>query len=588
MTFERGSETRDPHISVELVKGMAGVSDLIRHLRSHPEDRDVEVLSRQFEVDPQIVRSTLQKLAPLSKPVHANSASSLDKLKNSLIGFWLRVTSKPFLFILISGILQFFCLRQFALLSNSFLGTFSRGFIQSLFLSLLLFWPLLSFFACMRFGKIRYTFLGSLASIIATVAIMLLDNSKTTMAPSSIFAVVFALFFGLMIIGTPILVYGAYRNVRRAQRAYDSMSRQELLDRLLTVRSQLNLAQIHVNKSQSKHERLIAFCEQHIFWISASIAFAISILVTAFFFSFDPERKIIQLKQGTAIPASALNGRIIAASISISALGMAIQVGLGALSKNFKTAIWVIFGYIGGSILADALPYRYFPTIFQKNWTGSNIVSSIPFTVAVIGVGFFLRQIANYTILERRRELRDPVVLANELVELELRLTPNSERICVMAIDVAGSTSMKRGADPLIAEWTFREYQRWVEMTCQPFGGKVHSTAGDGAILGFESVSNALQACRELVNSLQSFNQTVNRMETPFVIRIGIHLGDVQGNLGDVQFTRVIDIAAHLEGHAPKNGIAISQTAYESNPLPEMKKLDLQQDGLDVYVLSFS
>ena len=157
---------------------------------------------------------------------------------------------------------------------------------------------------------------------------------------------------------------------------------------------------------------------------------------------------------------------------------------------------------------------------------------------------------------DRRRQGNDGATLVAEMLEIQRRLEEDATRVTVLVVDAAKSTAMKAGADPLDVEYSFREYQTWIAQTCRPFGGRVHSVAGDGAVVAFAEAASAMAAARRIQTDVARFNAMWNRLPKPFRLRLGLHSGQVAGDLDDVQFTEVIDIAAHVEEIAPVGGIA--------------------------------
>lgn len=182
-------------------------------------------------------------------------------------------------------------------------------------------------------------------------------------------------------------------------------------------------------------------------------------------------------------------------------------------------------------------------------------------TSLIFLVGYSYARLRAKMAEKRLRQELEPTALMTELVELEIRLRPVPVPITVLVIDVVGSTRMKNECDPYEAEWSFREYQSVVARTAATWGGQVISTAGDGTILSFGSPDNAVRAARDTAAAVETFNQEKNEMAMPFTMRMGLHHGEVMGDLGEVQFTQVIDIAAHVERVSPVGGLALTQSA---------------------------
>jgi class 3 adenylate cyclase len=159
---------------------------------------------------------------------------------------------------------------------------------------------------------------------------------------------------------------------------------------------------------------------------------------------------------------------------------------------------------------------------------------------------------------QRNLQRNDPATVLAEMVRIQLRLAQHGGSVCVLVVDAVKSAAMKANADPLAVEYSFREYQEWIEAVSEKYQGQVHSTAGDGAVVAFPNCELAFDAARMIQSDLARINQEVNRLAHPFRLRVGLHVGQVVGNLDEVEFTEVIDIAAHLQDAAPIAGIAVT------------------------------
>lgn len=153
--------------------------------------------------------------------------------------------------------------------------------------------------------------------------------------------------------------------------------------------------------------------------------------------------------------------------------------------------------------------------------------------------------------------------LLKQLVELQNKLRTGEQSLTFVSVDVAGSTKMKVDADPLAVEFTFNEYHQYVERVCSKYSGRVHSTAGDGVVLAFESPINAFHASRNLQLGLPELNRHIKQAGLPLSLRVGVHTGTVvapeAGDIRSVNFAHVIDMASHIQKCAPIGGVAVSE-----------------------------
>jgi class 3 adenylate cyclase len=107
-----------------------------------------------------------------------------------------------------------------------------------------------------------------------------------------------------------------------------------------------------------------------------------------------------------------------------------------------------------------------------------------------------------------------------------------------------------------------------MKAVCGAFGGQVLKSTGDGLLMLFTSAVQAVACALEIQRDFQKQNLELPRAER-LRHRIGIHLGDVFQNGGDVMGDGV-NIAARLQTEAVPGGICLSQTVYDvvHNRLP--------------------
>lgn len=90
--------------------------------------------------------------------------------------------------------------------------------------------------------------------------------------------------------------------------------------------------------------------------------------------------------------------------------------------------------------------------------------------------------------------------------------------------------------------------------------GRIVKTTGDGLLIEFPSVIEAVQCAVEVQRAMQERNSDVptdHRIE----FRVGINLGDIIID-GDDIYGDGVNVAARLEGLAEANGICVSRESY--------------------------
>lgn len=192
----------------------------------------------------------------------------------------------------------------------------------------------------------------------------------------------------------------------------------------------------------------------------------------------------------------------------------------------------------------------------------------------IIG-SIFASVFANQLFVANRQRLgfRDPTKERHELLtqlqDIQEKLKSDERFVTFLSVDIVGSTRLKAESDPFSVEFTFTEYHKYVQSVVEKYGGKVHSTAGDGATCVFESPQMGYAAGRALLAGLFEFNSFRNRLQKPLEIRSGVHTGSahVAGeSLTNVNFAHVIDVAAHMQKAGDPGSLVVSETTAHYLP----------------------
>ena len=91
--------------------------------------------------------------------------------------------------------------------------------------------------------------------------------------------------------------------------------------------------------------------------------------------------------------------------------------------------------------------------------------------------------------------------------------------------------------------------------------GRVVKRTGDGAIVEFRSVVDAVRCAIEVLNGMVERNAGLPP-ERRIEFRVGIHLGDVVEESNGDLMSDGVNIAARLEGIAKPGAICLSEDAY--------------------------
>jgi TolB-like protein len=130
----------------------------------------------------------------------------------------------------------------------------------------------------------------------------------------------------------------------------------------------------------------------------------------------------------------------------------------------------------------------------------------------------------------------------------------------IVAADVAGYSRLM-GLDEVGTARTLREHRKVTGALVAKHGGRLVKTTGDGMLLEFPSVVDAVEYAVAVQGVMAQRNEGIPQ-DRRMLFRIGINLGDILIE-GDDILGDGVNIAARLEGIAEPGGICISSSAYE-------------------------
>src|SRR5262245_11073860 len=130
----------------------------------------------------------------------------------------------------------------------------------------------------------------------------------------------------------------------------------------------------------------------------------------------------------------------------------------------------------------------------------------------------------------------------------------------IVAADVAGYSRLM-GLDEVGTAHTLREHRKVIDALVEKHGGRLVKSTGDGVLLEFPSVVDAVE-CAMAVQAVMAQRNEGVPADRRMLLRIGINLGDILIE-GDDILGDGVNIAARLEGIAEPGGICISAFAYD-------------------------
>jgi class 3 adenylate cyclase len=131
----------------------------------------------------------------------------------------------------------------------------------------------------------------------------------------------------------------------------------------------------------------------------------------------------------------------------------------------------------------------------------------------------------------------------------------------IMITDVVGYTRMM-AADEIGTLRTLTNVRREViEPSIAARGGRIVKTMGDGLLVEFSSVVDATLCAIEVQRAMPA-HATLTRAKHPMTLRIGINIGDVIVQQGDL-YGDGVNVAARLQTLAEPGGLCLSRAAVD-------------------------
>lgn len=447
----------------------------------------------------------------------------------------------------------------------------------------------LQFLCYFRHGMARHALYGGLLNwvITSTLAIgAVWFNGQDRLGGMEAMSLNLTLVFGLLFInalyaalGVVVAILGAYRIMRKAEAKRERLGRQELLQRMFEIEERLRLGPTEpVEEIGLLNNPIVQRVSKRP--IASSVALGLGLGLV----------QVATVGTLTVIDANRKGGvgYAIAAQIAWLLMKMAwvfCEAIIGFVNRTFARSFVACLIFAVAFVVPQLIPFGgYGPRHVLANFP----IMHGAMLLLVLAIAWFASLGAKVEErASRTRGLRknDPAALLAELLDIQYLLTPETQEVCVLVVDVARSAEMKAAADPFVVEYSFREYQHLVADISDRYRGTVHSTAGDGAVVAFPSCAEALGAAKRIQTEIETFNREVNRLRAPFRLRIGLHRGQVQGDIGKVQFTEVIDIAAHVQAVAPVGGIAMTEAVASELGDEPMVQLRDKVDGHTVMLV---
>lgn len=144
---------------------------------------------------------------------------------------------------------------------------------------------------------------------------------------------------------------------------------------------------------------------------------------------------------------------------------------------------------------------------------------------------------------------------ASEIGTMERRLT------AILSADVVGYSRLMGRDETGTLSALKASRKEVIEPKARHYQGRTNKLMGDGALMEFASVVDAVRFAVEVQSAMSERNAEVPA-ERRILFRIGINIGDVMVEDDDI-YGDGVNVAARLEGLAEPGGICISQQAYD-------------------------
>ena len=141
--------------------------------------------------------------------------------------------------------------------------------------------------------------------------------------------------------------------------------------------------------------------------------------------------------------------------------------------------------------------------------------------------------------------------------------SPKIERrlAAILAADVAGYSRLM-GTDEVGTLNALKEHRRErIDPAIARHNGRIVKTTGDGLLVEFASVVDAVGCAVAIQRAMLAFNAGIH-LDRQIVLRIGINVGDIILDGGDI-FGDGVNVAARLEALCEPGGVCISRYANE-------------------------
>jgi len=140
-------------------------------------------------------------------------------------------------------------------------------------------------------------------------------------------------------------------------------------------------------------------------------------------------------------------------------------------------------------------------------------------------------------------------------------LTQGERRLAaIMFTDMVDYTAMSE-KDEALALTLLEEHRQLLHPVFARHGGREVKTIGDGFLVEFPSALEAVRCALEIQQLMSRRNQSVPS-ERKILLRVAVHLGDVEHRDGDI-YGDAVNVASRIQPLAEPGGICITQQVFD-------------------------
>src|SRR6266568_2506549 len=129
-----------------------------------------------------------------------------------------------------------------------------------------------------------------------------------------------------------------------------------------------------------------------------------------------------------------------------------------------------------------------------------------------------------------------------------------------MFTDIVGYTALSE-EDESLAITVLEEQRQLLRPVFASHGGREVKTIGDGFLVEFSSALEAVRCALKIQQLMDRRNHSVPS-ERKILLRVAVHLGDVEHRDGDV-YGDAVNIASRIQSLADPGGVCITQQVFD-------------------------